>query len=126
MPDKEENNKKILERNESQLDVGEETIVHDSLAEKAKDAIDIMEALTEPSKPDPVNSPEHYNMLDVEAIDLIEMSMTKDEFLGYLKGNVLKYIIRYKHKGKSLEDIDKGKWYLERLRDRIDEQRSSN
>ena len=31
---------------------------------------------------DPVNSPEHYNKLDVEAIDLIEMSMTKDEFLS--------------------------------------------
>ena len=47
---------------------------------------------------DLVNSPAHYNMLDIEAIDLIEMSMTKDEFQGYLKGNALKYIIRYKHK----------------------------
>ena len=41
---------------------------------------------TNTSKEDPVNSPSHYNMLDVEAIDIIEMSMTKDDFLGYLKG----------------------------------------
>tara|TARA_R110000744_G_C19217387_1_gene546723 strand:- start:71 stop:292 length:222 start_codon:yes stop_codon:yes gene_type:complete len=70
---------------------------------------------------DPVNSPEHYNMLDIEAIDLIEMSMTKDEFQGYLKGNVLKYVIRYKHKGQPKQDIAKGLWYLKRLEEKIDE-----
>ena len=70
---------------------------------------------------DPVNSPEHYNMLDIEAIDLIEMSMTKDEFQGYLKGNALKYIIRYKHKGQPKQDIAKGLWYLKRLEGKIDE-----
>mgnify|MGYP006119122363 FL=1 len=74
---------------------------------------------------DPVNSPEHYNMLDIEAIDLIEMSMTKEEFLGYLKGNVLKYIIRYKHKGNASEDLDKGKWYLDKLRNKINDQSSN-
>ena len=99
--------------------------------EKTEEYKDIMDALTYPEpkpepEPDPVNSPEHYNKLEVEAIDLIEMSMTKDEFLGYLKGNVLKYIIRYKHKGKDLEDLDKGKWYLQRLRDRIKDAKPTN
>tara|TARA_Y100000385_G_C12628766_1_gene440302 strand:+ start:275 stop:496 length:222 start_codon:yes stop_codon:yes gene_type:complete len=65
---------------------------------------------------DPVNNPSHYNMLDVEAIDIIEMSMTREEFLGYLKGNSLKYMIRYKHKGNPSEDLDKAKWYLNKLR----------
>ena len=95
--------------------------------QKVQDTKDILDALTKPKppEPDPVNSPVHYNKLDVEAIDLIEMSMTKDEFLGYLKGNVLKYIIRYKHKGKAGEDLDKGKWYLEKLRNKINEQPSN-
>ena len=70
---------------------------------------------------DPVNSPSHYNMLDIEAIDLIEMSMTKDEFQGYLKGNALKYIIRYKHTGHPKQDIAKGLWYLKKLEGKIDE-----
>ena len=70
---------------------------------------------------DPVNSPSHYNMLDIEAIDLIEMSMTKDEFQGYLKGNALKYIIRYKHKGHPKQDIAKGLLYLKKLEGKIDE-----
>ena len=75
---------------------------------------------------DPVNSPEHYNKLDVEAIDLIEMSMTRNEFLGYLKGNVLKYIIRYKHKGKAAEDLGKCIWYLTRLKDKVEDAESTN
>ena len=70
---------------------------------------------------DPVKSPTHYNMLAIEAIDLIEMSMTKDEFQGYLKGNALKYIIRYKHKGQPKQDIAKGLWYLKKLEGKIDE-----
>ena len=99
------------------------------LEEKAQQRVqetkDILEAITKPAEPDTVNSPEHYNMLDVEAINLIEMSMTKEEFLGYLKGNVLKYIIRYKHKGNASEDLDKGKWYLDKLRNKINEQSSN-
>ena len=73
-----------------------------------------------PPKDDPVNSPSHYNMLDVEAIDIIEMSMTKEEFLGYLKGNALKYMIRYKHKGNPIEDLEKALWYLKKLKGKVD------
>ena len=95
------------------------------LEQKAQDTKELLEALTKQAEPDTVNSPEHYNMLDIEAINLIEMSMTKEEFLGYLKGNVLKYIIRYKHKGNASEDLDKGKWYLDKLRNKIND-KSSN
>ena len=75
---------------------------------------------------DSVNNPEHYNKLDVEAIDLIEMSMTRNEFLGYLKGNVLKYIIRYKHKGKAAEDLGTCIWYLTRLKEKVENAESAN
>lgn len=70
---------------------------------------------------DPVNSPEHYNMLSVEAIDIIEMSMTKDEFRGYLKGNAMKYVIRYKHKGNPKQDLLKSIWYLNKLTEKLDD-----
>ena len=99
------------------------------LEEKAQQRVretkEILEVITKPAEADVVNSPEHYNMLDIEAINLIEMSMTKEEFLGYLKGNVLKYIIRYKHKRKPGEDLDKGKWYLDKLRNKINDQSSN-
>ena len=70
-------------------------------------------------KDDPVNSPEHYRKLDSEAIDIIEMSMTQEEYLGYLKGNVQKYLVRYKHKGKPMEDLDKAIWYLLKLKAKV-------
>ena len=41
--------------------------------------------------------------------------MTNDEYHGYLKGNVLKYVSRYKFKGEPLEDLQKANWYLNRL-----------
>ena len=40
--------------------------------------------------PDMVNSPSHYQLDGLEAIDIIKASLTADEYLGYLKGNALK------------------------------------
>ena len=104
-------------------------MANEELEQKAQQRVretkEILEVITKPVEVDAVNSPEHYNMLDIEAINLIEMSMTKEEFLGYLKGNVLKYIIRYKHKGNASEDLDKGKWYLDKLRNKINDPSSN-
>lgn len=41
--------------------------------------------------------------------------MTAEEFKGYLKGNILKYLIRYKHKGCPDVDLKKARWYLDKL-----------
>ena len=71
------------------------------------------------TKHDMVNSPKHYRMQGVEAIDILEMSMTEEEFMGYLKGNMLKYIMRYKHKNKPKEDLQKAEWYLKKLIEKI-------
>lgn len=65
--------------------------------------------------PDVVNSPEHYRQGGIEAIDAIQASMTREEFKGYLKGNAQKYLWRYRHKGRPVEDLRKAKWYLDRL-----------
>tara|TARA_R100000426_G_scaffold41654_1_gene32185 strand:+ start:100 stop:315 length:216 start_codon:yes stop_codon:yes gene_type:complete len=62
-----------------------------------------------------VNFPQHYNEGGIEAIDAIKASMSLKEFKGYLKGNVLKYTWRYTYKEKPLEDLNKAKWYLEKL-----------
>lgn len=64
---------------------------------------------------DPINSPPHYAGV-IEAIVAIEASMSPEEFEGYLKGNCLKYLWRYKYKGHPTQDIEKAQWYLTRLR----------
>jgi hypothetical protein len=60
---------------------------------------------------DPVNSPAHYTQSRIECIDAIEASMSPMEFSGFLKGQVMKYIWRYRHKGRAQEDLEKGGWY---------------
>ena len=62
-----------------------------------------------------VHSPSHYMHGKKETIDVIRDCMENDEYHGYLKGNVLKYVSRYKFKGEPLEDLQKANWYLNRL-----------
>jgi len=62
-----------------------------------------------------VEHPDHYNQLPKETIVAIQESMSEDAFEGYLQGNVLKYILRFRHKGMALKDLMKAKWYLERM-----------
>jgi len=59
-------------------------------------------------------NPAHYQSGDIECIDAIKASMLTDEFLGYLKGNLQKYVWRYRQKG-GVEDLRKARWYLDRL-----------
>jgi hypothetical protein len=63
---------------------------------------------------DIVNKPAHYNKGGVECIEAIEASMTKEQFCGYLKGNILKYMWRFEDKNK-VEDLKKAQWYLNKL-----------
>ena len=65
---------------------------------------------------DPVEKPVHYAAGSVECIDAIEAQMTPEEFRGYLKGNVVKYLWRERKKGGK-ESLKKAKWYLNKLID---------
>lgn len=64
---------------------------------------------------DLVNHPSHYTQGDVECIDAIRASMSTSEFLGYLKGNVQKYLWRYGQKDNPIQDLEKAQWYLNKL-----------
>ena len=63
---------------------------------------------------DLVNSPSHYASGGLECIDAIEASMSAEEFQGYCKGNLIKYVWRYRDKG-GVQDLQKANWYLDRL-----------
>lgn len=62
-----------------------------------------------------VQHPSHYNKGGIECIEAIKASMSKEAFLGGLKFNVIKYIWRYESKEKPLEDLEKARFYLDRL-----------
>ena len=63
---------------------------------------------------DNVNSPAHYNQGNIECIDAIKDVMSAEAFQGFLRGNILKYIWR-SNKKNGTEDLEKARWYLDRL-----------
>ena len=67
-----------------------------------------------------VEHPSHYTSGSVECIDAIEASMSSDEFRGYLKGSVLKYIWRYDKKGAPEKDLAKAAFFLDKLRKHVE------
>jgi len=66
-----------------------------------------------------VNNPTHYNTGAVECIDAIQATLSAEEFQGYCRGNTLKYLWRCMYKGKSKQDLEKARWYLDRLLDTL-------
>ena len=69
---------------------------------------------------DSVNHPSHYGGADnpYETIKVIEAWG-----LGFHLGNAVKYISRAGKKGDARKDIEKARWYINRVLHRFDEQR---
>ena len=61
-----------------------------------------------------VNSPPHYGQGTIECIKYIEDFLSNDEYTGYLRGNIAKYLHRWRYKN-GVEDLKKAQWYLEAL-----------
>lgn len=64
---------------------------------------------------DPVNHPSHYTQGGIECIDAIEAALSPQEFVGFLKGQVMKYTWRLGHKDRASQDQAKALWYGNRL-----------
>ena len=63
---------------------------------------------------DSVDRPSHYASGEIECIDAIKAQMSKEEFQGYLRGNVVKYMWRWRQKG-GVESLRKAEWYNREL-----------
>ena len=65
-------------------------------------------------KQDMIN-PSHYKKGGIEAIDYMKAKSTPEEFKGHLRLTALKYLSRYGQKDNGLQELEKAKWYLDRL-----------
>lgn len=63
---------------------------------------------------DPVERPQHYGQGEIECIDYIQDFLSYNEYVGYLRGNMAKYLHRWRYKN-GLEDLNKARWYMDRL-----------
>lgn len=62
---------------------------------------------------DVVNHPQHYTSGKIEIIDVMEDQLSPEEYKGYIKGQIIKYVTRERHKN-GVEDLRKAQWYLNR------------
>ena len=70
---------------------------------------------------DAVN-PAHYKVEGLpEAIDIINHLMHREQYEGFLWGNILKYAYRYGRKGDKAETAGKIEWYANQLKDLAEE-----
>lgn len=63
-------------------------------------------------------TPAHYQVEGIpEAIDIMAHLMTKEQFEGFLWGNIIKYAYRYGRKGDKADTAGKIEWYARKLKE---------
>jgi hypothetical protein len=58
----------------------------------------------------------HYKDMPIQPWELMEAILTKEEFIGFLKGNIIKYSLRAGRKDGS-DDAGKAKHYIMKLKE---------
>lgn len=63
------------------------------------------------------NYDEHYQAMDMQPIEVMQRVLTFEEYLGFLKGNIIKYCMRAGRKQgeEASKDYAKAKRYAELL-----------
>ena len=57
---------------------------------------------------------DHYRSKTIQPWDVMEDWMSREAFAGFLQGNVIKYLCRYRDKN-GVEDLRKARHYLDKL-----------
>lgn len=91
--------------------------------EEDEGVIDRMEDALSKKVDDAVN-PSHYKVKGLpEAIDIINHLMHREQYEGFLWGNILKYAYRFGRKGDKAETAGKIAWYATQLKELEEEKR---
>lgn len=64
-----------------------------------------------------VHAPTHYDILGIEAIEIIARSSTVAEFKGFCRGNIIKYRLRVGKKDDVQTELDKADKYTQIFND---------
>lgn len=88
-----------------------------------EDTVERMEDALNKKTEDAVN-PAHYKVDGLpEAIDIINHLMHREQYEGFLWGNILKYAYRYGRKGDKADTAGKIAWYATQLKELEEERR---
>lgn len=102
-------------------DEQEESMTYDEYLNQSDDVVTKhLEKEAHKTASDLIDQQDHYTVNGIQPIQIMKANMTKEEYRGFLEGNILKYPLRYKHKN-GLEDLKKAKTYLTWLIEDIEE-----
>jgi hypothetical protein len=59
----------------------------------------------------------HYKDMGIEPWEVMELILTRKEFLGFLKGNIIKYSMRQGEKDGADKDAEKARHYGAKLKE---------
>tara|TARA_R100000388_G_C7212070_1_gene144194 strand:+ start:583 stop:873 length:291 start_codon:yes stop_codon:yes gene_type:complete len=62
---------------------------------------------------DLINEPPHYNIGDINCLQLIKQQLGKEGYLAYLTGSAYKYLYRHEHKEENIADLKKCRYFIE-------------
>lgn len=92
-----------------------------TLGDVIRDKMRIMEIMEQEHKADDIQvGGTHYKDMPVQPWEVMESLLTPEEFIGFLKGNIVKYSMRQGRKDS--DDAGKLRHYQQKLREVLDEQ----
>ncbi len=57
----------------------------------------------------------HYQLLQQQPIEIMQTLFSPEEFKGFLRGNIIKYVLRYGHKDDCRKEAEKIAQYAQWL-----------
>jgi hypothetical protein len=63
---------------------------------------------------DIINKPSHYHKSHIDVITFMEANCSREELIGFYRGNCYKYLFRFQDKA-GLTDLFKAEFYLKKL-----------
>lgn len=94
---------KLMPCSIEQFDVGDDE--HEDDKEVAKKSVE------EQENDGTAKDATHYQKASMQPIEVMQRFLTKREFIGFLKGNIIKYKARAAYKGSKREDMQKARQY---------------
>ena len=64
---------------------------------------------------DEINKPLHYFRGGIDVIGFAERQFSDEERRGFYRISALKYITRFQDKGAPVKDLNKGKFFIDKL-----------
>lgn len=64
---------------------------------------------------DDIKKPDHYHKGGIDVIGYAERQFSVEEQRGFHRINAIKYVTRYRDKGTPLKDLNKAKFYIDKL-----------